>query len=104
MVRVRSVTRKSVSSFVAYGVFHRLLKLFLSRFVVFRTLFKNRKELEVKLLKKRKRSGQRWRLRCQREFSDKVKVRTQLRTENSQAGESAHRRLRRSTGGPVCFK
>ena len=99
VVRVRSVTRKSVSSFVAYGVFHKLLKLILSRFVVFRTLFKNRKELEVKLLKKRKRSGQRWRLRCQREFSDEVKV-----TENSQAGdhESAHRRPRRSTGGPVC--
>ena len=38
---------------VADGVFHKL-KLILSRFVVCRTLSKNRKELEVKLLKKRK--------------------------------------------------
>ena len=31
-----------------------------------------------------KRSGQRWKLRCQRKLSDQVKVK-----ENSQAGESA---------------
>ena len=56
---------------MAYGVFHKL-KLILSRFMVCRTLSKNRKELEVKLWKKRKEvvnvGG------CVRELSDEVKV------------------------------